>query len=171
MNLMLNIKTDNPPRINIINDNILNCKHRTDKIQIIVHGCNSKGKMRSGVAKAIREEYPDTYNVYIDQYNKNGLKVGSVVWCYTYGVIIANAITQEFFGYDGKKYASYDAIDECFREINNTLMSIDHSQVSLNFPLIGCDLGGLEWSVVEQIILHAITVPVEMNLYILKRKG
>ena len=35
---------------------------------IIAHGCNAQGKMGSGVAKAIRREFPQAYSYYRSAY-------------------------------------------------------------------------------------------------------
>lgn len=141
-------------------------------IDLIVHGCNSQGRMGSGFAKELRARYPEAYEVYNKRYNEHGLEMGEVVYYIhpSENIMIANAITQNNYGYDGAKYASYDAVDVCFKNINQQLLNLLGSgfQVRLNFPLIGCDLGGLKWEVVEQIIAVNITAPVEMNLFKLK---
>lgn len=80
-------------------------------------------------------------------------------------LLIANCITQQFYGNDGKKYVSYDAIDDIFKEINY-LCNIERS-VYVHFPKIGADLGGGNWNVIKEIIDHRL-VNAEKHLYILK---
>lgn len=139
-----------------------------NKYDIIIHGCNAQGKMGSGFAKELKERYPGAYDAYMEVHANTGLFVGDVVYYIKNdGVIVANAITQKFYGYDGKKYASYDAIDQCFIRINDFLMKLDNpSSVRLHFPKIASDLGGCDWEVVKKIIEHRITEDVEMHLYI-----
>lgn len=123
--------------------------------QIIVHGCNAQGKMRSGVAKAIREKWPEaSYDPYIKEYENNGLRVGSTILGVTScGKIIANAITQEFYGYDGKLYLSYDALIEVFSYIDNNILSAhDDGYETIAMPKIGSGLAGGNWEIIEEII-------------------
>ena len=121
---------------------------------IIVHGCNAQGKMRSGVAKVLREKWPEaTWNVYSEKYDKNGLTVGEVIFGKQDGKIVANAITQEFYGYDGKLYLSYEGLKEALKIIDRTYFDIDHDgYVDIAMPRIGSGLAGGEWSIIEKII-------------------
>ena len=48
-------------------------------VKHIIHGCNSKGVMGSGVAKVLREKYPRAYQDYNDVYNNYGLELGDVI--------------------------------------------------------------------------------------------
>jgi O-acetyl-ADP-ribose deacetylase (regulator of RNase III) len=68
------------------------------EIRHIIHGCNAQGVMGSGVAKAIRDKYPQAYRDYNDMYNSNGLELGQIcVSVQGDGKIILNAITQKKF--------------------------------------------------------------------------
>lgn len=143
------------------NDNIMH---------IVVHGCNAQGVMGSGFAKELRSRYPDAYTEYRNTFLNKGLALGDVV-CYipTDNLVIANAITQVNYGYDGKKYVSYDAIDTAFTEIEDmasTLVQYQHS-VEVHFPLLGAGLAGGNWDVISQIIDTRLKTPTK-NLYILK---
>jgi len=67
----------------------------TTEVQHILHGCNRRGVMGSGVAKAIRDKYPQAYTDYNDVYNSCGLELGTiVVSVQDDGTVIHNAITQ-----------------------------------------------------------------------------
>lgn len=128
---------------------------------IIVHGCNSQGVMGSGVAKAIRKKWPQVFNDYHKEYATNGLILG------TYNVsyikedhkFIINAITQGGYGYDGRKFVSYDAIDMVMMKIGYNYSST----MAISMPKIGAGLGGGTWEVIEAIIndrlkTHNVTV-------------
>lgn len=139
-------------------------------MHIVVHGCNAQGVMGSGFAKELRSRYPDAYTEYRNTFLNKGLALGDVV-CYipTVNLVIANAITQVNYGYDGKKYVSYDAIDTAFTEIEDmasTLVQYQHS-VEVHFPLLGAGLAGGNWDVISQIIDTRLKTPTK-NLYILK---
>ena len=130
----------------------------TVKSGLIIHGANAQGVMGSGVAKVLRDKYPEIFKVYKEDLDY-GMGLGNVSWCHLYvgqeeqrNLHIASAITQEYYGGDGKKYVSYDAIDDAFNEIFGCAKEWD---TTVCLPLIGCGLGGGNWSVVEAIILSA----------------
>lgn len=119
-------------------------------IRTIMHGCNAQGVMGSGVAKAVREQYPKAYEVYKDKYNKEGLKLGDCVKVLDKNKIIVNAITQQYYGRDGSKYVSYDAIDDVMKEINSLHYTYGITEIAM--PQLGAGLGGGNWRVIEAII-------------------
>lgn len=136
-------------------------------LNIIVHGCNAQGKMGSGFAKELRARYPDAYQVYHDTYKSTGLKLGSTVYhMVDDNLLIANAITQQYYGYDGEKYVSYDAIDTVFKDMNEFIAQTGR-KTHLHFPQIGAALGGGYWDAIAEIIKHRITNATK-NLYILE---
>ena len=116
--------------------------------KFIAHGCNAQGVMASGVAKEIRRVYPQAYFDYIRSYQVTGLTLGTVLYVPSNHKVILNCITQEYYGKDGKMYASYNAVRDCLQKINTLVPK--HDKVAM--PRIGCGLGGLEWSKVEKII-------------------
>lgn len=119
----------------------------------IAHGCNSQGVMGSGVAKAIREEFPFAYDAYIGLYgmNNNSLVLGSVMYVWVKeGKYIINCITQEHFGRDNKQYVDYDAIRSCMKNMNAQAEMWKVESVAL--PKIGAGLGGGDWNIISKII-------------------
>lgn len=141
-----------------------------DIFHIIVHGCNAQGKMGSGFAKELRSRFPGAYEEYANHYNTKGLKPGINVYhvpeLEDEQLIITNSITQDRYGYDGKKYVSYDAIDLCMDNLNNMIGKIGNN-VHVHFPTIGAELGGGNWNVIKEIIDSRI-VNGYKHLYTLK---
>ncbi len=146
----------------------------------IVHGCNMQGKMGSGVAKVLRDRYPTIYRpyAYLCEMRKNAVDEGTrnlyniAPQEVRDGLFVINALTQEFYGYDGAKYVSYEQIIKCFKEINDLIPEyVAHGLIedtTVNFPLIGCDLGGGDWTVVSALIDEQIDDKYTKNLWILK---
>lgn len=131
-------------KITYVKGDVLNSDEK-----FIIHGCNSRGKFRSGFAKAVRELYPNCYKAYMSEYEKNGLHLGNIV---VYldpktNVTIFNAITQDTFGYDGKQYVDYGAI-------KTALIRADDATVGgrLAMPKIGAGLGGGDWNIISDLI-------------------
>ena len=122
---------------------------------IIVHGCNAQGVMGSGVAKQLRAKYPDIFTDYTNILrifkDIGDAPLGCVIWTdISPQLVIANAITQEFYGRDGGKYVSYDAIDEAFKQVADSAKSLN---MEINVPyLIGAGLGGGNAGIIEEII-------------------
>jgi O-acetyl-ADP-ribose deacetylase (regulator of RNase III) len=134
-------------------------------LSIIVQGCNAQGVMGSGIAKVIRDRYPDVFTEYKNHYDDHlGEDImGHVVWV---GVergpggheqLIANAITQKFYGKPGEgiRYVSYDALAKAFETINT--MARDCQVREVGMPLIGADRGGGSWKVISAIIESTAT--------------
>ncbi len=125
---------------------------------IIAHGCNAQGAMGSGVAKAIRQKYPQAYNVYRGQYFMNGnmLFLGTMVPAFIYGEdndlekVICNCITQDFYGREGKKYVNYDAIFLSLKQTCDVAKKLGQFNVSI--PKIGAGLGGGNWDEITKQI-------------------
>ena len=121
-------------------------------IRAIMHGCNTQGVMGSGVARIIRDEFPEAYSAYIAGSVASPLKLGQVITQTSNGKYIINAMTQQFFGRDGKRYVSYDAVATVMRWVNDSGIP----QVAM--PMIGAGLGGGDWSVIEAIIESELKV-------------
>lgn len=132
------------------------------EVKHLIHGCNSKGVMGSGVAKVLREKYPQAYQDYNDVYNSNGLSLGDViVSVQDDGKIIHNAITQKDYGRrDDRVYVSYWAIAEVFRKINQWGIK------EIAMPKIGAGLANGDWNVISAIIENTLidTKPIVYEL-------
>lgn len=130
---------------------------------VIIHGCNAQGKFASGFAGAVRERHPFAYEAYMETARTSKLILGSIIWASEGNLSIANAITQQHYGRDGKQYVSYDAIRLAMETIN--LAAQDGIPFSVNrngfdriaMPLIGASLGGGDWNVISEIIEKACT--------------
>ncbi len=117
---------------------------------IIVHQVNCMGVMASGVAKAIRDKYPEVFTQYRSVYREeceNDL-LGAVQYVKINGVTIVNLFGQKNYLPRGIKHTSYDALYNGFSDINKQM------EGDIAIPKIGCGLGGGDWNVVEQIILE-----------------
>ena len=127
----------------------------------IVSGCNAQGIMGAGFALAIKNKYPGAYQMYRSEYLSNGLDLGNVYpWSETSELVIWNAITQEGFG-AGKRQCSYDAIETCFKQINQDIFGRLYPRVpeEIHIPLLGAGLGGGNWEIIREIIEQSVSFP------------
>lgn len=138
---------------------------------IIIHGCNAQGKMNSGVAKAIRTKWPEAYRTYMHVYEIMGpLKLGSIIPVRVDDdLIVINAITQEYYGYDNNKYISYKALSECLNETNQFMLGMSEMKqtIHLHYPKIGAGLAGGSWPVIDEIITNSIDGSIPRTLWVL----
>ena len=119
----------------------------------ICHQVNCQGKMNSGVAKAIRDKWPVVYDKYYHrcQYEISGSPLlGSIqIIPINEKQNVVNLFSQENYGYDGKRYTSYDAFYDALVRLRDTTSS----DSSYAFPCrIGSDRGGANWWVIRCMI-------------------
>jgi len=145
-------------KIRYVTGNLLNANELC-----LVHGCNMQGRMGAGIAKAIRNIFPEAYTTYRKEYETNGLQLGNVVWAESNDKLIANGVTQEFYGRDNKCYIDYNAINKVMEKVHQNA-AIEGFSVAL--PLIGAGLGGGSWKKIAGIIEQNFT-NVEPVVYIL----
>ena len=116
--------------------------------------------MGSGVAKLVRELYPNAYTSYLqlcaDAHRvcetlnlESSVLLGVVQMVEDKGKIICNMFSQDGYGYNGKLYTNYEAFRECLQELADRLP--DRIDIAMPFK-IGCGLGGGEWEVVFPMI-------------------
>lgn len=131
----------------------------------ICHQVNCQGAMNSGVAKAIREKWPIVFTTY-HQVARTTLSTDLLGTILTVNLndyepkgwpespIVINMFSQEFYGYDGKRYTSYDAFDDCLQKIKETVPK--GSKIAFPYK-IGCDRGGGKWNVIFALISDALS--------------
>ena len=134
----------------------------TSEADYICHQVNCMGKMNSGVAKAIRERWPIVYTTYWNTFLSESNLLGKILlvdineyeprtWPDQPAII--NMFSQEFYGYDGKRYTSYDAFDKCLQRIKDYVPK--GSKIAFPYK-IGSDRGGANWDVIYTMIVAAL---------------
>lgn len=121
---------------------------------IIAHGCNAQGVMGSGFALEIKNRFPDAFALYREEYERRGLKTGSIVVWNGPSVTVLNCITQERYGKTGQ-FVCYDSLASCMREIERMAreeIGAFAYERRVAMPLIGAARGGGDWNVISQII-------------------
>ena len=126
---------------------------------IICHQVNCQGVMGSGIAKQVKEKFPEVYKRYIELYNTVPRRAQLLGFCQPCGTdlisknnrntIIMNLFAQEDFGYDGKCYTDYEALRKCLDMVKyacseDTIIAIPY--------LLGCYRAGGDWNIVYKMI-------------------
>ena len=137
--------------INFINGNILNATE-----DIICHQVNCKGVMGSGLAKQIKDKYPECYQAYkefLQIYKPNkALGKSQIVPCND-GKFVVNIYGQLNYGID-KQHTDYKALWNGLDSVANAVININkYKNKTVAIPYgIGCGLGGGDWNIVYAII-------------------
>lgn len=121
----------------------------------ICHQVNCKGKMASGVAKEVRERYPDVYQEYMNIWKQstgfNSSLLGHAQFVKVEpNRIIVNCFAQYNYGYDGGQYTNIKALKLALSTVA-AIAKQDNSKVAMPYK-IGCVRGGADWSIVEPMI-------------------
>jgi len=121
--------------------NELLAKDEKNEPVIFVHGCNAQGNMGRGIAGLVKKLYPFAYEAYKQEYKDFGLHLGDAHFVIIEGssVTVCNAITQKFYGYDGKLYVDYDAVIVALEKV---AAEAKKRNVLVYLPMIGGGLGG-----------------------------
>jgi len=124
------------------------------RFDVIVHGCNCLCRMGRGIAKSIRDNFPEAYNV--DQQTKQGERgklgtysMASVTRNNTL-IIILNAYTQYSHTGDGV-LVDYDAVTQVFSRIKE-----EYSGMRIAYPKLGAGLARGDWNKISGIINSAL---------------
>jgi O-acetyl-ADP-ribose deacetylase (regulator of RNase III) len=129
--------------------------------------------MGSGIAKQIRERWPEVYEHYrkvYEDYVWGGRPrlLGTVDLARINGSTryVVNMFSQDACGYDGARYTSYDAFANALYEMMDTIPL----SATIGFPKnIGCGLGGANWKIISAMI-EAI-LGKGYNVYIYELEG
>lgn len=124
---------------------------------VILHQVNCKGVMGSGVAKQVKEKYPDVYLEYLRWCRNPTMKeklLGQVqILDIGDSKLIVNMFAQDGFGWDERCYTNYDALKSYLKQVNTHFAS---RTVAIPYKM-SCDRGGGDWSIVSKMIEETLT--------------
>ena len=148
--------------------------------QYLCHQVNCMGKMNSGIAKAIREKWPIVYESYdqecdswlawacahFDKEPANRAAEAMLGMAQLVPVsdeqTVINLFGQGSYGYDGRRYTSYDAFWMCLGQIKKVVPKGS----SIGFPdHIGCCRGGANWNVIKTMIEEVLETDYDIYIY------
>lgn len=138
----------------------------TSDAQILCHQVNCMGRMGSGIAKTVREKFPNVYESYMHLCHSGMFApdelLGRTLICKCGDKSMANLFAQLNYGYDGKLYTSYEAFHKCLRSIKRSVPKGS----SIAFPYgIGCGLGGGKWEIIISIIYEELGNDYEVEVW------
>lgn len=111
---------------------------KANEFDIIVQGCNCWNTMGSGIARSIREQFPDAWLADQETLAGDRNKLG----CYTIGMagrlVIINAYTQ----YNTAKYPGQDVFEYKSFEVVLDKLAKRFGKYRIGLPMIGMGLAG-----------------------------
>lgn len=120
------------------------------RFEVIIHGCNCFCTMGAGIAKQIKREFPEAFD--IDRNTGYGVKskLGGLSYIQIERdrnkIIVVNGYIQ--YNYKGiKPLVDYDALKNVFKEVK-----ILFSGLTIGYPKIGAGLAGGNWDIIKDII-------------------
>ena len=125
------------------------------EFDVIVHGANCQCTMGAGIAKAIKETFPEAFES--DRATKKGsrAKLGTISFArvarHGRELVVVNAYTQFHYRGAGVR-VDYDAIRSALKEVKRHF-----SGKRIAYPRIGAGLGGGDWSIISRILDEELT--------------
>ena len=146
-----------------VKGNILNVEHG-----IICQQVNCKIVMGAGLAKQIRDKWPQVYTEYramtlTRPYHRLGKC--QIVEVVTRKLYVANLFGQYAYGGLAKKHTNYQALTQAIQELSSWHKNNCHSSFPIWVPYkLGCGLAGGDWEIVQSILSQNLS-----NCFIVKR--
>jgi len=146
-------ESDDKGKLIILKGDITNIT-KTDKPFIIPHVCNNIGAYNAGVAKSIRNKFPEAYDEYIRFNPKKMGKVNFVVIKRKkedHAFIIANMIAQQ--GYEpttDERYVNYSDLVSCMKKVRKLAQIFEYD---IRTPMFGTGLSGGDWNIIKNLMI------------------
>lgn len=124
----------------------------TSNATYLCHQVNCMGIMGRGIAKSVREKFPNAYEEYVKlcphETAPNEKLLGVVQFVDCGSKTIINMFAQITYGTTCRQ-TDYEAFRKCLKSIKNTVPV----NQTIAFPFnIGCGLGGGNWELIQRLI-------------------
>lgn len=128
---------------------------RNGQFDVIVHGCNCFCTMGAGIARQIRDTFPQAHVADLEtvsgDINKLGNYSSALVQSSGRQLTVINGYTQYQYAGTGI-LADYGAIETLFKQIKKFFPN-----KRIGYPKIGAGLAGGDWEKISQIIDRSLT--------------
>ena len=120
------------------------------EIDVLLHVCNNKGVMGSGIALEIKNKIPDAYQVYKGDPELGEVtigKYGDYHVCRVY-----NMVAQEGYG-RGIRHLNYGALADCLHQAAIEASYSGSPAIGLPYKM-GADRAGGNWEIVLEMVIY-----------------
>ncbi|MFO1458883.1 MAG: macro domain-containing protein [Verrucomicrobiota bacterium] len=141
--------------------------------QAIAHGIAPNDHFDSGLALALRQDWPALYKDFRHYLHTAHPAAGGLwIWTRADGRRVINLFTQEPAPSEHARpgRATYHNLNLCLRELHKTVEK--EGIRSLALPRLATGVGGLEWDQVEPLVRqHLGTLSIPVHIYTTYQKG
>ena len=120
---------------------------------VIAHQVNCQGVMGSGVAKQIKEKWPDVFKQY--DYHVRMLDHNVLGDCQLVQIkenkFVANLFGQRYYGRENLRYTSYDGIYDALVKLQVYMNTRSCKSIAIPYKM-SSDRGGADWNVILAMI-------------------
>lgn len=119
-------------------------------IDVLLHVCNNKGVMGSGIALEIKNKVSDAYETYQDC-----TELGCVSFCHLGNKCssgVYNMVAQDGYG-RGIRHLNYGALAECLYQAAIEAGFSDKAIIGLPYKM-GADRAGGDWEIVLEMVTY-----------------
>lgn len=139
----------------------------TSGCDYICHQVNCMGEMNSGIAKEIKERWPNVFEVYktfLSYKREIGYRPLGQIQCVDISdnQCVINMFAQDNYGYDNNRYTNYEAFYRCLEKIKIT--APEGSKIGFPFG-VGCVRGGANWSIIYAMIREVLDENYEVEIW------
>lgn len=126
-------------------DNIFNYE-----CDAIINPVNTVGVMGKGLALVFKQKYPKNFEFYKQHCLNNQFQIGKILTYKENDIFIFNFPTKKHW----RDPSQISYIKEGLISLKEEIL---YNQIrSINIPALGCGLGGLEWSIVKEILIDEL---------------
>lgn len=119
-------------------------------VDVILHVANLFHTFGAGIAKQIKEKFPNSYKADLATKKGDKNKLGTYSFAFDSGKFIVNMYAQDGFAQPGKPATDYVAFKKAITKIENhfigKVIGVPHG--------IGCGLAGGDWNIVKGILVE-----------------
>ena len=151
--------------LHVVEGNLL-----TSDCSVMAHQANCQGVMGSGIAKQIRQQFPEAYRAFKHDGRAPKEKLGTYSAARCGDVLVYNLYGQLHFGRFNVVYTDYDALKwsiiRMIRSLNN--WNDFNREIKIGLPYgIGCGLANGDWKIVLPM-LQKVSAECSTDMYLYK---
>lgn len=118
----------------------------------LVNPVNCQGTMGKGLAKEFKKRFPENFKVYKSACESGRCRIGRCFGWEEKGTIIVNFPTKN----EWRKPSEYEYIESGLKDMAEILRRLPYIK-TVAIPALGCNLGGLDWDRVSDMIINGLT--------------